>query len=350
MSILTKMDNLKVLYLKGNGIIKHVKHYRKTLINNIKILTYLDDRPVDEADRMGSEAFFRGGLDEERKVREECRRMKDTGYKIRKMEEDKEKVSFEERKEKAIKSLKNEYLKKKEFLEKKKRKLLKEYQEISKNDLAAKKDKTREIIAVDYQMKENEKLKIEEEQKIIFSMAKREKYNIYSIFEYQEWMDPILINIVVENMFDFATALKLIQIELKNRNIQNYELFNEFELRSRWNDIELKNFRKILNEKEKIEKPENEDFINKEISKVKNAEKDKRINLSTILEANIDESIFLNAVEVTNHKEKETVKFNENIESKNKIIEENKNKNVNFGENGNKLSNEEESINFSDLD
>lgn len=308
------MENLKVIYLKGNGIIKTIQHYRKTLINKLKSLTYLDDRPVDEADRLGSEAFFRGGLEEERKVREECRKMKDTGYKIRKMEEDKEKVSFEERKEKALKGLKHEYLKKKEFLETKKRKLIAEYQEISKEDLASKKDKTREIIAVDYQMKENEKLKVEEEQEIIFSMAKREKHNTYSIFEYEEWMDPILINNVVENMFDFAIALKLIQVELKNRNVLNYDLFSVFELRSRWTDIELKHFRKVKNVWEKNENSENknpntdegypnlnynnESLLRKESERMVNAEKDKRIILSTIKEAKIDESVFMDAKEV----------------------------------------------------
>lgn len=296
------MENLKVLYLKGNGIIKTIQHYRKTLINRLKNLTYLDDRPVDEADRLGSEAFFRGGLEAERQVREECRRMKDTGYKIRKMEEDKEKVSFEERKEKAMKALKHEYLKKKEFLESKKRKLIQEYQEIPKQDLVAIKDKTREIIAVDYQMKENEKLKVEEEQEIIFSMAKREKHNTYSLFEYEEWMDPILINNVVENMFDFATALKLIQMELKNRNVPNYDLFSVFELRTRWTDIELKQFRKIRVSEEDKENKENDiiDIDNlqkKEKERLLNAEKDKRIILSTIKEAKINENFLIDVNE-----------------------------------------------------
>lgn len=344
------MENLKVIYLKGNEIIKNIKHYRKTLINKLKLLTYLDDRPVDEADRLGSEAFFRGGLEDERKVREECRRMKDTGYKIRKMEEDKEKVSFEERKAKAMLALKNEYLNKKDYLENKKRKLIREYQEIPKTDLNTKREKTREIIAVDYQMKENEKLKVEEEQEIIFSMAKREKHNIYSVFEYEEWMDPILINHVVENMFDFPIALKLIQVELKNRNIANYELFNVFELRSRWTDIELKQFRKL--------NKNNDNEYNNE-SRILNAEKDKRIILSTIKEAKIDDSIFNDAIDITHMNNKEE-KNNETViedTKKNKNDNAKKEEKENEGktkgkkeESGLKLQIKEESINFSDLD
>ena len=360
------MENLKVIYLKGNEIIKTIQHYRKTLINKLKSLTYLDDRPVDEGDRLGSEAFFRGGLEEERKVRDECRRMKDTGYKIRKMEDDKEKVSFEERKEKAMKAVKNEYLKKKEYLENKKRKLIQEYQKILKQDLTAIRDKTREIIAVDYQMKENEKLKVEEEQEIVFSMAKREKHNTYSIFEYQDWMDPILINNVAENMFDFPIALKLIQLDLKNRNVPNYDLLNVLELRSRWTDIELNHFRKVKSESneniENIEK--NNEILQLKLSeKLMNAEKDKRIIMSTIKEAKIDESVFMDAVGIggnvdqkhkddDNHedvnKDKEE-RVSDQVKKENKKEKEN-GVEVNGEEKGFKLQITEEDINFSQLD
>ncbi len=203
-----------------------------------------------------------------------------------------------------MKALKNEYLKKKEFLENKKRKLIQEYQQIGKEDLGGKKDKTREIMAVDFQMKENEKLKVDEEKEIIFSMSKREKHSIYSIFEYEDWMDPILINNVVENLFDFGIALKLIQVDLKNRNVPNYDLFNILELRSRWTDIELKHFRKIKNGKEnddsgnKESNFSNESLLKKESDKMLNAEKDKRIILSTIKEAKIDESVFMDMKDI----------------------------------------------------
>ena len=65
--ILCKLPNLKVLYTQGNSFCKKIPSYRKVVINKIKTLMYLDDRPVFEEDRRRAEAFCRGGMDEERK-------------------------------------------------------------------------------------------------------------------------------------------------------------------------------------------------------------------------------------------------------------------------------------------
>ena len=65
--VLVKLPNLKVLYTQGNDFCRKVPSYRKTIINRIKTLTYLDDRPVFEEDRRRAEAYARGGMDEERK-------------------------------------------------------------------------------------------------------------------------------------------------------------------------------------------------------------------------------------------------------------------------------------------
>lgn len=51
------MENLKVLYLNPNEICKKIRHYRKTIIYNIKLLTFLDDRPVDEKERIFCNVF-----------------------------------------------------------------------------------------------------------------------------------------------------------------------------------------------------------------------------------------------------------------------------------------------------
>ena len=64
------MPNLAVLYLSGNDVTKKIKNYRKTLIARLPLLKYLDDRPVFDEDRRFAEAFSRGGLDEERKERD----------------------------------------------------------------------------------------------------------------------------------------------------------------------------------------------------------------------------------------------------------------------------------------
>lgn len=67
--IFAKMPKLSVLYLTGNGCVKKIKNYRKTVISKIPTLKYLDDRPVFEEDRRHAEAFARGGIEEERKER-----------------------------------------------------------------------------------------------------------------------------------------------------------------------------------------------------------------------------------------------------------------------------------------
>ncbi len=56
------MKNLKVLYFKGNEVIKFIKNYRKYLISYLKNLAYLDDRPIRDEDRIRAIAFFKGGF------------------------------------------------------------------------------------------------------------------------------------------------------------------------------------------------------------------------------------------------------------------------------------------------
>jgi len=67
--ILEGMENLAVLYLTNNPIIKKIPNYRKTLIARLPKLKYLDDRPVFAEDRRYAEAFHKGGMDAEREER-----------------------------------------------------------------------------------------------------------------------------------------------------------------------------------------------------------------------------------------------------------------------------------------
>lgn len=75
--VFEKMSNLRVLYLHGNPVCKKIPNYRKTLTFRLKELRYLDDRPVFEEDRRFAEAFFRGGLEEERAERKRWQQEKE---------------------------------------------------------------------------------------------------------------------------------------------------------------------------------------------------------------------------------------------------------------------------------
>lgn len=55
--ILGQCQELRVLYLKANPILKHIPHYRKTIIWTCRQLRYLDDSPVFENERRRCDAW-----------------------------------------------------------------------------------------------------------------------------------------------------------------------------------------------------------------------------------------------------------------------------------------------------
>ncbi|CAN0221685.1 unnamed protein product, partial [Laminaria digitata] len=58
--IVAVMPDLRVLYLQGNPVVKHIRHYRKTLVSKCAALKYLDDRPVFDEERRRCSAWSAG--------------------------------------------------------------------------------------------------------------------------------------------------------------------------------------------------------------------------------------------------------------------------------------------------
>ena len=238
---LNKLEKLKVLYLKGD-ITRLIPNYRRTLIVKIKNLTYLDDKPIKNEDKIGAEAYFKGGYQAEKEARIKYREENDKVIQIRKREKEMMEISFDERKKLALNSLQLEYNKRKNELENEKDELNKIYQENKDN----KKGKRlyNYLSSIDYRIYENEEFKKEEEKLIQLTIAKRERTDQNDIFEYEDWMDDIIQINLLKHCFDFQRALIGIHAIFKQKNVKNYLLFTVLDLRSRWTQLEFNKFRK----------------------------------------------------------------------------------------------------------
>jgi Leucine-rich repeat (LRR) protein len=64
-----RMPKLNLLYLRGNPCVRNISQYRRSMTIAIPELVYFDERPIWKIDRLGAQAFLRGGKEEEAKVR-----------------------------------------------------------------------------------------------------------------------------------------------------------------------------------------------------------------------------------------------------------------------------------------
>jgi len=67
--LLVSLPVLAVFYFKGNTAWRHITHLRKKLINGLPTLTYFEDKPVHDIDRITAMAWKEGGLEAEKKAR-----------------------------------------------------------------------------------------------------------------------------------------------------------------------------------------------------------------------------------------------------------------------------------------
>ena len=58
LDLLEKMPDLRVLNLIGNPVIRKTVQYRRKFISRIKSLTFHDDRPVFDNERLAVEAWY----------------------------------------------------------------------------------------------------------------------------------------------------------------------------------------------------------------------------------------------------------------------------------------------------
>ena len=310
-SFLNKLQKLKVLYLKGD-ITRSISNYRRNLIVKIKNLTYLDDRPIKKEDRIGAIAFFEGGFKAEKEARIKYREENDKVIQIRKREKEMLEINFEERKKRALNSLELEYNKRKNELENEKEEINVLYNQNKENKIGKK--LYNYLSSIDYRLYENEEFKKNEEKLIQLTIAKRERTDQNDIFEYEEeWMDNIIIINILKHCFDFQRALIGIHAIFKEKNVKNYLLFNELDLRNRWTFLEFNKYRKNNDDTFyylKNEEVYNEDILdlisgkkiedNNDIVKNKNNENKLKINIE---EGDIDEKNNKDALLIESHNE-----------------------------------------------
>jgi len=79
---LGQLEDLKVLYMKDNPLIKTTSFYRKRTLAKVPNVTYLDDRPIFPNEKRLSQAWMRGGRKAEDEEREIIRKEQEISGKV----------------------------------------------------------------------------------------------------------------------------------------------------------------------------------------------------------------------------------------------------------------------------
>ncbi|CDI82561.1 leucine rich repeat protein, putative, partial [Eimeria acervulina] len=74
--LLQQIQTLKVLYIHRNPLVSRMQNYRRKLIMKLQHLSFLDEHPVKDEDRLIAAAFFEGGLQKEKEEREKINKQK----------------------------------------------------------------------------------------------------------------------------------------------------------------------------------------------------------------------------------------------------------------------------------
>jgi len=80
LDVLEAMPVLAVVQLQGNTFVPKITQYRRNTVSRCRALSYLDDRPVFEEERLAVDAWSVGGLPAEREERRRQREEKDQAH------------------------------------------------------------------------------------------------------------------------------------------------------------------------------------------------------------------------------------------------------------------------------
>lgn len=242
-TVLASIPNLKVLYFKGNEVIRSIRNYRRVMILKLPALTYLDDRPVKIEDKIGAKAYIeQGGYPAEAKARKEYYEQHDKVVQIRQHErEEMMKMPFSEKKMKVIQSVNKEYIERRNQIKEKMNMIKNKYE----NEIEMWDEMNLILNGLKYQLHENNVFRDNEEKFIALTMGKRERSELMVSFKYEKWMDEIVEVCVIENFMNFNDAVKMVWKEFEKRGVKNWELFNVMDLRRKWSELEMEKFRKM---------------------------------------------------------------------------------------------------------